>query len=95
MSGLVRRTTQPDVRENEHLQAGAQRRTVSWMQRSGAQGFWPRVMPIAGRWSPPHSSKLSPLGETRDLLSYPSPKMGIGGQHHGRHSLACLFEYMF
>jgi len=29
------------------------------------------------------------------VLSDPSPKMEAGGQHSGRHSLACLFEYMF
>lgn len=50
-------------------------------------------MPTGGRWSPPHSSKLSPLGTTRSL-SDPSPILNTCGLT-GRFLVACLFEYMF
>jgi hypothetical protein len=96
MSGLVRRTTQPDVREKQAFtgRSAAKDRLLGAAQRR--PGLLARVMPIGGQVEPSAQLKAVPTGSKPGAsLSYLSPMMRAGGQHHGRRSLACLFEYMF
>jgi hypothetical protein len=47
----------------------------SWDAAQRNPGLWERVVPTGGRWSPPHSSKLSPLAcnPARPFVHQPHP----------------------